>query len=163
MKTRICLRKKLLAGIAVVLFTSFAITSCEDDDDNNGVNNNPYTISGNGAGSQVVPSNTGTGTSTITGTYYPANRQLIYTSNWSGLTGAPTTGGFYTGASGVNGTLNGTSWAFDSTATSSGSRTDTITLSSDEATQFLGGKWYYSYGTSAYPGGEVRGQITATR
>ncbi len=154
--------KKLLAGTAAVLFTFLIIPGCKDDN-NEEINNTPYSISGNGNGSQVVPSNTGTGTSTITGTYQPVNRQLIYTANWDSLSGAPTAGGFYTGASGVNGTLNGTAWAFDSTATGTGSATDTLTLTPDEATQLLGGSWYYSYGTAAYPGGEVRGQITATR
>lgn len=162
MKTTHFSGRKLLTGLTALLFTSVSIMSCEDDN-NNTPNNSPYSINGNGSGTQVVPANAGTGTSTITGTYYPDTRQLIYTSNWSGLTGAPTTGGFYTGASGAAGTLNGTAWTFDSTATGTGSRTDTIALTSNEATDLLGGNWYYSYGTTAYPGGEVRGQITATR
>jgi hypothetical protein len=153
---------KLILLLTVIFISSFMLTSCDKDDEDN-VDNRPYTISGNAAGSQVVPAVAGNGTGTITGSYDPATGQLSYTSNWSGLSGAPTSGGFYNGASGAAGTAVGNPWTFDATATGTGSNTGTMTLNSEQASQLLGGNWYYSYGTAANPGGEVRGQISATR
>jgi len=163
MKTTFVKGRKFISVLSAIVLGSFLIAGCKDDDEDIPVNTTPYSISGNGSGTQVVPANDGTGTSTITGNYYPGNRQFIYTSNWNNLSGAPTTGGFYNGASGVNGTMSGAAWTFDETTTTTGSRTDTLTLTADQAAQLLGGTWYYSYGTNDYPGGEVRGQITATR
>ena len=70
-----------------------------------------FTISGNAGGSQVVPAVTDSGTATISGTYSSSTRQLITTTNWTNLTVGPTTGGFYVGATGTNGTLVGSDWA----------------------------------------------------
>lgn len=147
---------------ASMLLGLFFVTSC-DKDDNDEPDNRPYTISGNASGSQVVPAVSGTGTATITGTYNPEDRSLTYTSNWSGLTGMPTSGGFYNGASGSSGTLIGTAWSLPTDASGTGSYNGTITLTPEEANQLTAGNWYYSYGTTANPSGEVRGQITATR
>jgi hypothetical protein len=161
MKTQF-LGRKMMAMLALVLVSSFMLVSCDKDDDNQ-VDNRPYTISGAANGSQMVPAVAGTGTGTITGTYDPSTKQLTYTSNWNGLTGAPTSGGFYTGASGTNGTAVGTPWTFEGNATETGSNSGTMTLTSEQAAQLLGGNWYYSYGTAANSGGEIRGQITASR
>lgn len=153
--------KSILLSMAMI---AMIMTSCDNDDDNNNqVNNKPYNISGNASGSQVVPSVEGTGSGTITGTYDPSTRQLQYTSNWSGLTGAPMSGGFYSGASGSAGTAVGSPWTFASGSTGTGSNSGTVTLTEEQAQQLTSGSMYYSYGTSANPNGEVRGQITAGR
>jgi hypothetical protein len=110
-----------------------------------------------------VPAVSGTGTGTITGTYDPNTQLFTYTTNWNGLTGAPTSGGFYSGASGTTGTAVGTPWTFASGTTGTGTQSGTMTLTSAQAAQLTSGGWYYSYGTTAHPGGEVRGQITATQ
>src|SRR4051812_30068564 len=83
-----------------LLASSLTMQYCKSKNDPAPVNNKPYTISGNANGSQVVPAVTGDGTGTMTGTYNPATHKLEYTSTWSGLSGAPTSGGFYNGASG---------------------------------------------------------------
>jgi hypothetical protein len=160
MKTKFGSIRLACAVLSALLFVS--VIACDDDDDNKN-NNRSYTISGNANGSQVVPSVNGTGSGTITGTYNPNTRQLQYTSNWNGLTGAPTGGGFYSGASGSSGTAVGTPWGFGASPTGTGSTTGTMTLTESQAQQFLNGGWYYSYGTTANPNGEVRGQITATQ
>ncbi|RYD54164.1 MAG: CHRD domain-containing protein [Sphingobacteriales bacterium] len=154
-------KNKFMAMLVAGSICVGGFTSCDDDDDATLMDN--YTISGNAAGSQMVPAVTGTGTGTITGTYNPNNRVLTYNTTWSGLTGAPTGGGFYNGATGVSGTAVGTPWTFDATATGTGSRTGTMTLTEAQATQLTSGNWYYGYGTTANGGGEIRGQITATR
>jgi hypothetical protein len=161
MKNRLINYSRLAATCLSLLVMFAAMVSCDDDDDTS--NNQPYSISGNASGSQVVPAVTGSGTGTITGTYDPKTKQLTYTSNWSGLTGAPTSGGFYTGASGASGVAVGSPWTFDATATGTGSNSGTMTLTGDQAEQLIKGNWYYTYGTAANPNGEIRGQVTASR
>ena len=107
--------KKVFSGkwlilSATVLMSVFAFTSCNrNDSDTPGPT--MYNISGNASGSQMVPAVAGNGTATITGTYNPNTRVLTYTTNWNGLSGAPTSGGFYWGASGTSGTLIGSQWS----------------------------------------------------
>lgn len=148
--------------VLLALAVSGTVVSCDDDDDDDMSAAN-YTISGSANGSQVVPSVAGTGTGNITGTYNPGTRQLNYTTTWTGLTGAPTSGGFYNGASGTNGTMMGDAWTFDAAATGTGTRTGSMILTDEQATALTNGNWYYGYGTTANTNGEVRGQITATR
>jgi hypothetical protein len=162
MKSRLIYFSRLTA-LCLSLTMLIAVVGCDDDDDDRSANTQPYSISGSANGSQVVPAVSGTGTGTITGSYDPKTRELTYTSNWSGLSGAPTSGGFYTGASGTTGTAIGTPWTFEAGATGTGSNTGTMTLTSEQANQLINGNWYYTYGTTMNPNGEVRGQITAAR
>jgi hypothetical protein len=122
-----------------------------------------YTLSGNASGTQMVPSVTGNGTGTITGTYNPATRELSYTSNWKGLSGAPTSAGFYYGASGAAGTSVTPAWQLGTGLTGTGTYKGTTTLTADQEKQLLNGEWYYSLGTAGNTGGELRGQISAKR
>jgi hypothetical protein len=155
---------KWVVMLAVAL-TAVAMTGC-DDDDNNSVNNRSYTIRGDGDRMQVVPAITDTtyhGASVISGTYNPNTKVFNYTTNWIGLSGPPTSGGFYNGASGTAGVAVGAPWTFDANATENGSMSGTMTLTQEQADQLTSGKWYYTYGTAANTGGEVRGQISAER
>jgi hypothetical protein len=151
-------------ALVAVLLTFFLMTACKDDDDPSTNNNvKTYTLSGNANGSQMVPSVAGTGTGTFSGTYNPQTRVMTYTTNWNGLTGAPTSGGFYGGASGSNGTAIGSAWTIPSGATETGTMNGTMTLTADQAAQLTGGNMYYTMGTATNPNGEMRGQITATQ
>ena len=149
-----------MAGCLSFLMLFSILTSCDDDDDNN---NKTYSISGSANGTQVVPSVSGNGTGTISGTFNPSTRVLTYTTGWDNLTGIPTSGGFYTGAAGSNGAAIGEPWVFSSTAAGTGTMNGSMTLTESEANSLVGGNWYYTYGTATNPNGEVRGQITATR
>lgn len=160
MKTRKFLGKGLVT--ALVMSSAILFASCDKDDDDN-TPMRTYNISGNASGSQMVPSVTGTGTGSISGTYNPNNHTLTYTSNWNGLTGAPTAGGLYSGASGTNGTAVGTGWTFPGGSTGTGSYNGTMTLTDAQANELTSGNWYYTYSTATNPTGEVRGQITATQ
>jgi CHRD domain len=164
MKKMFGLTRRILAVGAIALMSSAVLTSCDknDDNNNNNANSNMYTISGNASGGQMVPSVAGNGAGTITGTYNANTGVLNYTTNWTGLSGAPTTGGFYNGASGTAGTAVGSSWNMGTGLTSTGSRTGQMTLTSDQATQLRNGNWYYTLGTANNSNGEVRGQITTT-
>jgi hypothetical protein len=160
MKTRKGFLNVVVAS-AMLLTCAGALTSCDKDDDDN--TQRSYNVTGNGNGSQVVPSVSGTSTGTFTGTYNPNTMMFSYTSNYNGLTGAPTSGGFYSGASGTTGTAMGTPWTFAAGSTGTGSYTGSMTLTQAQADQLLAGNWYYSYGTTAHTGGEVRGQLTAVQ
>jgi len=162
MKTNGNFARQLLVTSSMFLFSVFVFTACHKDNDNKNNTNKTYTISGNGSGSQVVPAVADSGTATISGTYSSGTGQLITMTNWTNLTGGPTTGGFYIGASGTNGILVGDNWALGSGLTSTGSFADTLTLTVDQATQLTTGNWYFLLGTVANPNGEVRGQIVAT-
>ena len=159
MKTRQFLGKGLIT--AMVMASAVLFTSCDKDDDDTPMRT--YAISGNASGSQVVPAVAGTGTGTIVGTYNPNNHMLTYTTTWTGLTGAPTAGSFYSGASGANGTAVGTGWTFDPASTGTGTMAGTMTLTDAQAAELTAGGWYYTYSTAANPTGEVRGQIVATQ
>jgi hypothetical protein len=153
-------------GTIVALLLSFCLmVACDDDEpvNNNNNNNRTYTLSGDASGTQMVPAVEGTGTGTFTGTYDPQTRVMTYTTNWNGLTGAPTAGGFYGGASGVNGAAIGSAWIIPTESTETGTLSGTMTLSADQATQLTGGNMYYTMGTATNAGGEIRGQITATQ
>lgn len=155
----------MLTAMAVVALGVVAF-SCDDDDDNSPRQQANYTISGNAAGSQVVPAVSGTGSGTITGTYNPNTRKLTYTNTWDGLSGAPTGGGFYNGASGASGTAvtgTGGTWTYADGTTATGSYDGTMMLTEAQGEQLTSGNWYYGYNTAANTTGEVRGQITATQ
>lgn len=161
MKNVMGLTKKFLVLTSVVLFSAATLISCDknDDDDNN---TTMYSISGNAGGNQVVPMASGNGSGTITGNYNQSTGVLTYTTTWTGLSSAPTSGGFYTGATGASGTMVGTTWNMGSNLGTSGSYSGTMTLTADQFSQLQSGNWYYSYGTASKPNGEIRGQITAT-
>lgn len=145
----------LLFAVAV----SITIAGCSKDDDNRV----SYTISGNANGAQMVPSVSGNGTATMTGTYDPNTRIMTYTTNWVGMSGAPTSGGFFTGASGAVGTAITPGWTIGTDWTGTGTASGSVVLTADQASQLTSGNMYYSIGTATNAGGEVRGQLTATR
>ena len=155
--TRVCIVAGFAAGSALLL------SSCDKDKNDNNNNVPTYTVSGNASGSQEVPAVTGTGTGTFSGKYDPSTGRLMYTSTYTGLSGAPTSAAFYTGASGVSGTMTGNAWNLGTGLSATGSVTDTITLTQDQASQLLSGNLYYSYATTMNPGGEIRGQLSTTR
>ena len=156
---RVTKRVSFLAS--VVVMSALVLSSCKKDK-NETTSTKPYTISGSASGSQMVPSVSGNGSATMTGTYDPNTRVLTYTTNWTGLSGAPTSGGFYSGASGSSGTIVGSNWTLGSGLSSTGTFSGTTTLTADQASQLTSGNWYYTLGTSNHSTGEVRGQITAT-
>lgn len=160
MKTRTSILTKLMYVSILMLFGIFALNSCKKKST---TDNRPYTLTGDAAGSQMVPPVTGNGTGNFNGTYDPATHTMTYTTNWNGLSGGATSGGLYYGASGANGTAVGTPWTLPADSTGTGTYSGTMTLTDAQASQLTSGNWYYSYGTAANPSGEIRGQITATR
>lgn len=152
----------VLFVFSFVIFSTFVFTSCDKKNEDKNNDKTTYSISGNASTSQVVPAVTGSGTATISGTYNSDNGQMITTTTWTNLSGAPITGGFYQGAAGVNGSLIGDLWSLGTGLTATGTFSDTTIITSEQATQLKGGNLYYSLATAANPNGEVRGQLTAT-
>lgn len=142
-----------------IIILSFLISCHKKSHDT--TNNLPYTISGNADGGQMVPPVSDTAHATLTGTFNPANGELQYTSNWMGLTTPPTAAGFYIGAAGASGIAVGNPWTLSAGTT--GTTTGKITLTGEQADELLKGNFYYTYATGQYPGGEIRGQVSATR
>jgi hypothetical protein len=155
--------RRMMAISAIVACFAFTLGSCDKNDDDNNNNNRSYTISGNASGAQMTPAVSGNGTGTISGTYDPNTRMLTYNSTWTNLSGAPTSAGFYSGATGVSGTAIGSPWTLGSNLTGTGTFSGSTTLTTEQADQLTSGNMYYSYGTAMNSGGEIRGQITATR
>ena len=162
MKTRKSLLRRVTFVFPIIVLTAFVFTACDKKDDDKKNNSTLFSISGNAGTSQVVPPVTGSATATITGTYNSVNGQMITTTNWTNLSSVPTTGGFYMGATGVNGSLIGEVWSLGTALSTSGTISDTTTLTSDEATELKNGNVYYSLSTATNPNGEVRGQLTVT-
>ena len=148
---------QLLVGASLVVSTLFV--SCDKND--NDINDNNYTVSGNASGSQVNPSNNSTATGTITGTYNKNTNQLQYNVSWSNLSTAAGLVQVHGPASmGVNGDL-----MFSLAITTpgmSGSSSGTVTLNDTQEAALIANSTYYTVSSTTYPSGEIRGQITAT-
>jgi len=145
--------------VPLIIASALFITSCSKDSNNNN-NSTMYSISGNASGSQETPSNTVTGTGTLSGTYNSSTNVLNYTITWTGLTGLVTVAHFHGPANaGVS-----ASPIIDITISTngiSGTVTGSATLDATTESYLLNGKIYYNLHTATYPAGEIRGQITA--
>lgn len=146
-------------GFMVISAVTLGFTACDkdDDDDDEKVS---YTISATADGAQEVPAVNTDGTGTVTGTYNKNTKIFSYTVTWKDLSGPATNMHFHGPA--LPGTPAGVAIpivGFSSVV--EGSHTGTDTLTAEQETDMLGGKWYYNVHTDAYPAGEIRGQLEA--
>jgi hypothetical protein len=132
----------------VVSFLALTIASCKKDDD---AISNTVSFDVSLSGTNEVPANTSKASGMIMGSYNKTTKMLSYTLTYSGFT--PTAGHFHTGAAGNNGGV-----AADLGAISNGMK-NTITLTDAQATDLMNGMWYLNLHSTAFPGGEIRGQI----
>lgn len=161
MKTKMSLMKPGLSVTVLAVSMLFAtVTKAQQPVANQ---QGTYSITGNATAGQLVPAGTATGTGTITGTYDPSTHLLNYTSTWDNLSGAPSSAGFYNGASGANGKILGDPWSLGSNVSKSGNTSGKVTLTDEQASSLLAGNWYYTYATSTATDGEIRGQIVAKK
>jgi cytochrome oxidase assembly protein ShyY1 len=111
------------------------------------------------AGSQEVPPNPSTGVGNLSGTYNAATNQLSFQVAFTGLTSPTTAAHFHApAASGVNAPVV-IGFAGFPVGVTSGSYSNTYTLTDAQETQLLAGLWYVNIHTSGSPGGEIRGQL----
>lgn len=159
MKTNWKNPKTFFVLLATTLMTGLVFTSCDKDDVND--NEKMYTVSGNASGSQEIPTNAGTGTATLTGTFNARTNSLNYTINWTGLTNVLTAAHFHGPASPTEtaGPVVDISIATNGV---NGSATGTVTVTDAVESALLSGKIYYNLHTALYPNGEVRGQVITT-
>ena len=160
MKMNLFNRKPLPLFLGVALVVSTLFISCDKDDDDT-MNDQTYTTTGNANGTQMSPSNTSTSTGTLTGTYNARTNVWQYNISWSNLSATAGLVQVYGPAGmGVNGTL-----LFPLSITTpgvSGSASGSITLTDAQETALLANNTYYTVSSTTYPSGEIRGQVTAT-
>jgi hypothetical protein len=105
-------------------------------------------------GESGVPPTTSKGTGLVTATFDTNNKKLSWTGSYKDLSGPATAAHFHFGELGKNGSVEIP--ISPSTSPLEGS----ATLTDDQATELLSGKWYVNIHTDAYKAGEIRGQLT---
>lgn len=111
-------------------------------------------------GAQEVPANTSPGTGVGSITYDDATNQLNWQITFSGLT-AGATGAHFHGpaAPGVNGGVQLAIPLGLFAGQTAGNVSGTATITETQEGQLLAELWYINIHTSAFPGGEIRGQV----
>jgi hypothetical protein len=104
-----------------------------------------------------VPPKSSKATGTVQATFDTKSKQLHYLVNYKDLTGPATAAHFHGPAAvGVNaGVAVGLKGSLESPISGD------ATLTSDQASDLLAGKWYFNVHTAANPGGEIRGQMVS--
>jgi hypothetical protein len=145
----------------LMLFCATAVlVSCDKDDDND--KDDRYTLSGPASGTQERPNPvTTSATGNISGTYNQETNILDYTISWNNLSVAPFAMHFH-GPAGPEEVAPPVVTIANFPVAVTGTVSDKDTLTAEQETQLLTGKWYYNIHTTTNPGGEIRGQITAT-
>jgi CSLREA domain-containing protein len=113
------------------------------------------------SGAQEVPANASPGTGSVTASLNAGQTTLSVVFNWTGLT-APANASHIHGpaAAGANG---GVVFGFSGFPTAtSGSHSQSFPISPAQVSDFLAGLYYINIHTSAFPGGEIRAQLTPT-
>ncbi len=136
----------MATGIVLLL-----LWSCKKDKTDNTVNatsNFAATLSG----ASEVPANSSAATGAVTGTYDSSSKVLNITISFSGL--APTAGHIHKGAAGTNGAVT-----FPFSAVASSPFTFSTTLTAAQQADLFSSLYYVNLHTTAFPGGEIRGQL----
>jgi hypothetical protein len=116
-------------------------------------------------GSQENPPNASPATGWGTATLDLSTNFFVFNDSWTGLSAPATASHIHSPA--LAGSNAGVIIPFTAAngfiaGTTSGSVSYSGTLTSTQATQLLGGFFYVNVHTTNFPGGEIRGQITAT-
>jgi hypothetical protein len=147
------------SSLAIMLSVCSVWTACDNDDDDD-----KYDISATLNSSQEVPAPlvASTGTGTLTGSYDAGSNTLQYNVSWTGLTAMASAAHFHgpalpgaTALPVITFTLNNNGVA--------GNATGTATLTDDQESDLLAGRWYVNVHTPNNPPGEIRAQVSATR
>jgi hypothetical protein len=106
-----------------------------------------------------VPPTSSKGAGSVTATYDPSTKQLTYTIDYSGLSGAVTAAHFHGPApAGKNAGV-----AVPIPAPLISPIKGTVTLNDAQQKDLMAGQWYVNLHTAANKGGEVRGQLTKSQ
>ena len=119
-----------------------------------------YTFNNTYSGLQENPPNSSAGTGNITGVYNPATNAILYRIIFSGLSANTAAAHFHAPAlPGVNAGVIYAHAGFP-TGVVTGTYSGTHSITDLQETQLLGGLWYANIHTTAFPGGEIRAQIS---
>jgi len=156
-----CPREIVISMSMLLLSFVFMSGSCDKDDPAPAVDTT-YDIVANASGANEFPATPSTATGTMAGTYDITTNKLTYTIAWTGLVATPSALHFHGPAlPGANAspvitlTIN--------TAATTGGATGTVDLTEPQEADMLAGKWYWNVHNGTYPGGEIRGQLVATK
>jgi len=150
---------RTLALTATFAASALLFTACNDNDDDN-MDNQSYSLSGNASGSQEVPAVTTSATGAISGSYNAMSNSLTYTINWNGLSNI-VTGLHIHGPANVGAEAGVIHPLTITTNGVAGTATGTLTLADSTETHLLNGRLYFNIHTALNTDGEIRGQITA--
>lgn len=145
--------KTQLLRLFLLLFVVATMPACDNDDNDNATPSTTVQLQATLNGQQEVPATPSVATGTMTGSFDKETRLLTYTVTYQGIT--PSAGHIHQAAPGVNGPII---VPFSSVVASP--VTGTATLSEDNAAKLLAGETYTNLHTPAFPGGEIRGNIT---
>ena len=106
-------------------------------------------------GAGEVPPVDSKGAGSVSATYDTATKKLSWKGSVSGLSGPATAAHFHAGEAGKNGAV-----VVPIAGAENGSFEGSATLTDEQATDLMAGKWYVNVHTAANKGGEVRGQVT---
>jgi len=164
MKKNFLGRSSFFASVAgVAIAGMLVLSSCDkDDDDDDDIKGAKYSLSGTASGAQEVPAVTTTASGTLTGSYDTVSKSLIYSINWTGLSGDATMAHFHGPA--LAGEIAPPIETLSITTNGiAGTATDTITASAALHTALMAGKVYYNVHTVAHPDGEIRSQVNVAQ
>ncbi|SDY90935.1 CHRD domain-containing protein [Hymenobacter psychrophilus] len=132
-----------------------ALGACNNDDDDNVTPaNTMMTVSATLDNKQAVPTTVSTATGMMTGTFDKTTKVLQYNVTYQGL--SPTMGHLHFGKPGKKGNI-----AVGFNDVSKSPITGTVTLQPSTADSLMAGQIYVNLHSTAYPGGEIRGNVTA--
>ncbi len=114
------------------------------------------------SGAEEVPPVQTTGAGTAEFSYDPATRTLKWTITYSGLSGTATMAHFH-GPVAQGGKGPVVVWLSTKGSPATSPITGQVTLTPEQASQFIAGQWYVNVHTQANPGGEIRGQAIPPR
>jgi hypothetical protein len=108
------------------------------------------------SGQAEVPPRTTNGAGAVDATYDTSTKKLDYNATWHDLSG-PATAAHFHGPAGPEANAGVViPWGANPTSPFKG----TATLTDQQATDVLAGRWYANVHTAQNPGGEIRGQLT---
>ena len=111
------------------------------------------------SGSNEVPSVPTSGSGTAEVSFDRQSKLLSWTITYSGLTG-PATGAHFHGPAMLT---ENAGVVVPLTGSLASPITGSATLTELQAADLMAGKWYFNLHTTAHPGGEIRGQVNASR
>lgn len=110
-------------------------------------------------GDQEVPPVPTSGEGILNASYDESTNTLIFTAEFQNLSGNTTAAHFHGPAPPDSNTGVQIGWTGFPTGVTSGTFSDTVTLSETQEDQLLAGRWYANIHTTAFGGGEIRTQL----